>query len=171
MFNSCRRLIPACLFSVLFVNACGQPSNPDTRTADENAIRAADAQWSKTAAAKNLDGTVAFYSDDATVLPPNAPVATGRAAIREIWAPLVAQGVDTSWQVSKVEVSRSGELGYVVGTYQVTANDPQGTSVTEHGKLVEVWKKQPDGSWKCAADIFNSDEPLPARPTPADDRK
>jgi len=26
---------------------------------------------------------------------------------------------------------------------------------------VEVWKKQPDGSWKVVVDIYNSDLPAP----------
>jgi ketosteroid isomerase-like protein len=29
----------------------------------------------------------------------------------------------------------------------------------DHGKYVEVWKKQPDGSWKCVIDMYNSDVP------------
>jgi uncharacterized protein (TIGR02246 family) len=156
-----RLIFSACLVPALLLSACGQQAPPDTRAADEASIRVADAQWTKTAAAKDLDGTVSYYTDDATVLPPNAPVATDKQSIRAIWVPLLAPGVDVSWQVTKVEVSRSGELGYVVGAYQITANDPQGKPATEHGKLVEVWKKQPDGKWKCATDIFNSDQPLP----------
>jgi ketosteroid isomerase-like protein len=37
--------------------------------------------------------------------------------------------------------------------------------MVDKGKYVEIWKKQPDGSWKCAVDMFNSD--LPAAPAPA----
>jgi ketosteroid isomerase-like protein len=34
----------------------------------------------------------------------------------------------------------------------------------DRGKLVEVWKKQLDGTWKTVTDIFNSDLPPPAPP-------
>ncbi len=166
-----RPILFACLILAMFTTACSQQTPADSRAADESANRATDAQWSKTAAAKDLEGTVAFYSDDATVLPPNAPVVTGTQAIRATWVPLIAPGLDTSWQVTKVEVSRSGDLRYVVGVHQITANDPQGKPATEHGKLVEVWKKQPDGKWKCVADIFNSDVPLPPPPAPAHKKK
>ncbi len=27
----------------------------------------------------------------------------------------------------------------------------------DRGKAILIWKQQPDGSWKGAADIFNSD--------------
>jgi uncharacterized protein (TIGR02246 family) len=151
-----------CLALLLLASACNQQTPADTRAADEGAIRALDAQWSKTAAANDLEGTVSYYSDDASVLPPNAPVATGKQAIRAVWASLLGPGVSVSWQVSKVEVSRSGDLAFAMGVYQVTMKDPQGKPVTDQGKLVEVWKKQADGKWKTAADIFNSDLPQPA---------
>ncbi len=153
----------ACLALLLISSSC-QHTPAETRAADETTIRDLDAQWSKTAAANDLDGTVSYYSDDAILLPPNAPIATSKQAIRASWASLLGPGVSVSWKVSKVEVSRSGDLGYLIGTYLVILKDPQGKPVTDQGKLVEVWKKQPDGKWKCVADTYNSDLPLPAPP-------
>jgi ketosteroid isomerase-like protein len=154
----------SCLALLLFLSACGQQAPPDTRSADESAIRDLDAQWSKTAAAKDLDGTVSYYSDDASVLPPNAPIATGKQPIRDAWASLIVRGASVSWQSSKVEVSRSGDLAYTTGTYHSSMKDSLGKLVTDHGKYVEVWKKQADGKWKTVVDIFNSDLPTSAPP-------
>jgi uncharacterized protein (TIGR02246 family) len=153
-----------CLALVLLVSACGQQTPPDTRAADESAIRDQDAQWSKAAEAKDLEATVSYYSDDASLLPPNAPIATGKQEIRAVWAPLLRPDVSVSWQASKVEVSRSGDLAYAAGTYQLTSKDPQGKPVTDQGKFVEVWKKQADGKWKTVVDTFNSDLPPSAPP-------
>jgi len=50
--------------------------------ADEQAVRDADAQWSKAAAAKDLDKTISFYADDAVVLPPNQAAVTTKEGIR-----------------------------------------------------------------------------------------
>jgi len=49
------------------------------------AIRKADAEWSKAAEARDLDRTISYYSSDAQLLPPNAPIAVGSAAIRAAW--------------------------------------------------------------------------------------
>ena len=147
---------------LLIMAGCSQQSAPDTRAADESAVRDADAQWAKTAGANDLDGTVSYYTDDASLLPPNAPIATGKQAIRGVWATMLTPDTTVSWQVSKAEVARSGELAYVMGTYQIAAKNPQGKSQEDRGKLVEVWKKQADGKWKTVADIFNSDVPAPA---------
>jgi uncharacterized protein (TIGR02246 family) len=149
---------------LLLITGCNQSAPADTRAADESAVKETDAQWSKTAMANDLDGTVSYYSDDASLLPPNAPIAIGKQAIRAVWATMLNPNVTVSWEVTKAEVARSGELAYVTGTYQIAAKNPQGKSQEDRGKMVEVWKKQADGKWKTVADIFNSDIPLPAPP-------
>ncbi len=147
---------------LLIVAGCNRQPVSDTRAADESAVRDADAQWAKTAGANDLDGTVSYYTDDASMLPPNAPIATGKQAIRAVWATMLTPDTTVSWQVNKAEAARSGDLAYVMGTYRIAAKNPQGKSQEDRGKMVEVWKKQADGNWKTVADIFNSDVPAPA---------
>jgi ketosteroid isomerase-like protein len=36
-------------------------------------------------------------------------------------------------------------------------NDISGKPINDRGKYLEVWEKQPDGKWKCVADMWNSD--------------
>lgn len=166
-----RTVIPAgCLAVALFVAGCGKEEPKDTRAADEAAIKSADAQWAKAAAAKDVDATVGYYSDDASLLPPNAPMASDKASIRAAWAGLLGPGTTLSWQATKVEAARSGDLGYVIGTYQLESKDAQGKAESDRGKFVEVWKKQADGNWKAAVDIFNSDLPV-AKPEPVAAKK
>jgi ketosteroid isomerase-like protein len=139
-------------------------------TKAEQALREADAAWSKAAESKDLDKTVSYYSDDATVLPPNAPAATTKEAIRKVWQDMLATpGFVISWKATKVEVAKSGDLGFLSGTYEVTMNDASGKPVSEKGKYVEVWKKQADGKWKCGTDTWNSDLPASA-PAPAENK-
>jgi ketosteroid isomerase-like protein len=144
--------------------ACSQQQPADTRAADEDTIRNLDMQWSKTAASKDVDGSVAFYAADASVLPPNGPIVADKKGIRDMWAGLLGSITSLSWQPTKVEVARSSDIAYTMGTYQLAANDAQGKPTTDKGKYVEVWKKQADGGWKVVADIFNSDLPAAAPP-------
>jgi ketosteroid isomerase-like protein len=130
----------------------------------EQALRDTDAQWSKAAGSKDLDKTVSYYSADANVMPPNTSAATTKEAIRKIWQDLLASpGVTISWKATKVEVAKSGDIGFVSGTYELSVNDASGKAVPDRGKYLEVWEKQADGKWKCGSDIWNSD--LPATPT------
>jgi len=137
------------------------------QAAEEAAILKLDADWAKTAANKDADAWVAFYADGAAVLPPNAKLITGKPAIRKaIGEFLGLPGLSLTWQPTKAEVSKSGDLAYLYGAYSMTSKNEKGDPMTDVGKLVEVWKKQPDGSWKCIVDTWNSDVPPPA-PAPA----
>jgi ketosteroid isomerase-like protein len=127
----------------------------------EQALRKLDAQWSAAASAKNVDKTVSYYSDDAIVLPPNTKVATTKAAIRAQWKGDLDSMIKGSWKATRVEVAKSGDMAYVSGTYDWTSKDPSGKTVKDHGKYLEVFEKQADGSWKCTADCWNSDLPVP----------
>jgi uncharacterized protein (TIGR02246 family) len=131
---------------------------PDTRTADEAAIRAASQEWSNAASTRDLEKAVSFYAEDATYNPPGAPLASGKDPIRKTWTNIVAiPGVNLRWESSKVEVARSGDLAYDTGAYTLTKNDANGNPVTTKGKYVVVWKKQADGKWKVIQDIDNPD--------------
>ena len=70
-------------------------------------------------------------------------------------------GFSVSWVASAVDVAASGDLGYSIGTYQFQMLMPDGSPMSDHGKYTTIWKKQTDGSWKVAVDIYNSDVPMP----------
>jgi ketosteroid isomerase-like protein len=147
---------------ILILAACycvGCQKEPiDTRAPDERAIREADAATLKAAQANDVDGAVANYADDASWLPPNLPLIHSKAAIRAGWAKLIGNpGFTIDWQINKLEVSRAGDLAYTIYTYQMTLDGANGKPITDQGKDMAVWKKQPDGAWKMVADAFNSD--------------
>jgi ketosteroid isomerase-like protein len=130
--------------------------------ANEKAVRDADEQWSKVAAAKDLDKTVSFYADDAVVLPPNQAAVTTKDGIRNLWKGFLDSLMEISWKTSRVEMAKSGEMGYLIGTYAMTLKDGS----KDKGKYCEVWKKQADGKWKVSTDMFSSDLP-PAGASPS----
>ena len=134
----------------------------------EQALRDLDAQWSAAAGAKDLAKTVSYYAESAIVMPPNGASATTKEAIRSAWKEMLGRpGAGISWKATKVEVAKSGDLAYVSGTYEETMTDATGKPVKDHGKYVEIFKKQADGTWKVVADIWNSDLPASA-PAPAE---
>jgi ketosteroid isomerase-like protein len=144
-----------------------QPPAPDTKAAaDEALIRKTDADWMKSAQTKKPEDWIAFYSDDAVVLPPNDKTASTKESIHKLVADMSAMpNLAITWQPTKVEVAKSGDLAYLYGTYQMSWDDAAGKPVSDHGKLVEIWKKQADGfTWKCIVDTWSSDLPLEPAP-------
>ncbi len=153
----------------IFVLGCNPSpqSAPDTRDVDAAAIREADLAWSQANEVEGLEGVMPFYLDDAIMLPPNRPMAIGKEAIREASEAmgLGSPSFSATWQPTKIEVARSGDIGYAIGIFEGTIIDSTGNHVPVKGKYVEIWKKQADGSCMVAADMFSSD--LPAEPAPA----
>jgi uncharacterized protein (TIGR02246 family) len=151
--------LSAFLFAILAIltacNTASQPSGqpPDTRAADEAAIRALDAEWVKAIASKDLAQATSYYADTAEMFTPNAPAASGKDAVQKLCAGMLAlPGFALSFAPSKVEVARSGDLAYETGEYEMTVNDKKGKPQTVKAKYVVVWGKQPGGNWKALVD-------------------
>lgn len=147
-----------CCCTILMLQC--KPSGPDADMlkAEEEAIRNADMEWSNSA--KQVDGHLSFFTEDAMVLAPNEASVSGKEAIGKILDEYHAMpGFSITWSPSDVEVASSGDLGYSIGTYNLSINDSLGSPMTDRGKYLTVWKKQADGTWKVAVDMFNSDLP------------
>jgi ketosteroid isomerase-like protein len=126
------------------------------------AVKDASAAALKAAQTLDANGMVSYYSDDATVMPPNAPAITDRASEQKAWAAMLVPGAKISWTPNKVESAASGEIVYEEGTYAVTVPGADGKWVDDKGKYLSVWKKQADGSWKEEEDMWSSDLPAVA---------
>jgi ketosteroid isomerase-like protein len=70
---------------------------------------------------------------------------------------LSSPGLTISWKPARIQLAKSGDMGWVSGTYELTMNDTGGNPINDRGKYLEVWEKQSDGNWKCRADMWNSD--------------
>jgi len=156
----------ATLVFALCLGGCAQPpppqpvEPPDTRAADEAAIRAASKEWAAMAQAKDAEKFSSFYSDDATVMLEAAPDVKGIAAIRETLAGMMQDpNFALSFETTAVEVARSGDLAYELATYSLTSSDAKTKkAVTQKGNGVVIWKKL-GGRWKAFLDVPVSDPP------------
>jgi ketosteroid isomerase-like protein len=131
-----------------------------TNQKEVEAVRAADEAWLKVYAARDLEKSVAFCDEDGSMLAPNAPIATGKAALTKVIASdLGRPDYKIEWRADRVGVSRSGDLGYTVGTTRSSFKEASGKTVFDNSKYLTVWKKQKDGSWKVLFDTFSTDLP------------
>ena len=148
---------------IAILSACTKPADKPVDYAHE--IREAESARMKVAAAKDLEGFVAFYTDDASILSPNIPILTGKQPIREGLKPMLA---DPQFSLilmpTRVEVSKGGDMAFTQGPYKFTFSDLRGNRFEDEGKFLTVWRKLPDGTWKVVEDTMNSDLPLPPPP-------
>ena len=156
--------------TALLLPACQAGEKPGNNTADvntaaagnigadEQAIRGQVDRWLQLVKAKDAAGIAALYAEDGAVMPPNAPIGKGRAAIQQTWASMMqTPGFALTFAPEQILVSASGDMALDRGTYSLTIA-PDGTTQTDTGKYVVVWRKI-GREWRVAADIFNSDLP------------
>ena len=153
-----------CGLAVLCLYGCGRT---DTREAEVQALKDNEARWNQEFAARDIDKLVAHYADNAVLMSPGMPPATGATDIRKMLAQMVAdQSLSLQFQAARVEVAQSGDFGYTQGSYRMTMTDPGSKRVIhDHGSYVTAYRKQ-DGSWKAVSDIATSETWAPP-PEPA----
>lgn len=138
--------------------AQAQSFPPDSRAAEESALRARIKEWSAAAQAKDAAKFVSVYADDAVVMMAGTLDIQGIAAIREaIPAMMQDPAFALSFEAGHVEVARSGDLAYETGSYTMTMTGPDKKPASEKGHYVVVWRKGADGAWKVVVDAPVSD--------------
>jgi ketosteroid isomerase-like protein len=150
-------LLGVSVMSTAFAAAAGAAASA------EQSLRDVDAAWVRAAQAHSVDGWMSFYSDDALVLPPNEAAASSPAAVRKSIAELLAlPGLRIEWHPVRIETAQGGDLAALAGAYTLSYRDGSGATVSDRGKLLEVWRRQTNGDWKCVMDTWNSDLAAPA---------
>ena len=127
----------------------------------QQAIEDTDARFVEAYNRGDVASVAALYTDDAVLLPPNLETLRGRQAIQEFWNGARQMGV-REVMLQTVSVEDSGHLAYEIGAYTLQIQPEGGEATTDKGKYMVIWKRQADGSWKLAVDIWNTNSPLPA---------
>ena len=132
---------------------------PDTGAHDLRTVKDVETAWVKDAATKDPDKWASYFTEDGSGLYPGVATLNGRAAIRAAMAPLMTDpNFSLTFQSTRAMASKGGDMIYSQGTYVMTVTDPKTKQpMTDKGKFLTVYMKQPDGSWKAVADTFNSD--------------
>ena len=152
-----------------FTFGCQQPTEEVTEEAvaevgaltdeDVAAIKASTEAYVQARISSDWAALTAFYTEDAIVMPPESPIAQGRDAI-QAW--FEASPPATEGNLNAEEIDGRGDIAYVRGTgsFVVQPKDaPEPIRWT--GKYIEIRRKQEDGLWLIAIDIWNSDLPPP----------
>lgn len=157
----------AVLLLALLPSACSRTPTapmtaPDTRALDEKAIRDTEAAWMRAFATRQPQMAAAFYEDDAASMLPDTPLMSGKAAILAGMKPELGDpNFSLVFAPTKIEIAQSGEMAYSQGRFKYTTTDPiTKKRVGQSGNYVEIYKKQPDRTWKVIEDIATQETPL-----------
>jgi ketosteroid isomerase-like protein len=146
-----KRFFLAAVAVLVLSASAGRP--PVAKPADIAGLLEADQAFDRATATKGLEGFASFIADDVSTLRPDKPVITGKSAMVDLWTPLLHNpALSIRWKPLSASASTGGDLGYTVGSYEITQTDDKGKTVAATGKYVTIWRKQADGSWKVVFD-------------------
>jgi ketosteroid isomerase-like protein len=63
-------------------------------------------------------------------------------------------------KLEDIEIKGTSGMVYAAGMYSLTVHLPGGVAIQDHGKFLDVRRKQEDGSWLIVADAYNSSVPI-----------
>ncbi len=138
---------------------CYQPMQEVTSGPDVDAIRAVSAAEIAALVAEDMDAHLATLTEDCIMLPPNEPAVVGHEAIAE-WHGGFIEMFDIAGGYTGSEVVVLGDWAIERYTGEVTVTPAEGDAATETIKGIHIYRRQADGSWKIAQDIWNSDVPM-----------
>ena len=99
---------------------------------------------------RNFSALDQVYTAGARILPPGAPMISGRESIKQFWSEAV-QALDAKSAVlSSVDVMPAGDGVVEIGKAVLTA----GSGAQMEAKYVVYWRQE-EGQWKWHVDIWN----------------
>jgi ketosteroid isomerase-like protein len=99
---------------------------------------------------------VGHYQDDAVLMPPNGPAFSEREKLRSLLEAMPRiSGLDSAID----DIGGCREVAFVQSHFSLTV-EPEGLPpMNEAGKWVQIWRRQPDNTWRVGVEIWNSDHP------------
>jgi len=150
------------VFSSMVLLAC----SPSSRPAAEDAAATKSTVETTTAAfhqALRTNDSVAFMSyidDSVNMMPPGEGPVRGRETLRAWYSSFLSQYHTSSLTLGNREVIVGDAWAVEIGTYEWGLTPTAGgAAVVDKGNYMQVWKKQPDNTWKFAREIWNSSIP------------
>jgi ketosteroid isomerase-like protein len=126
----------------------------------------ADALYTSTANAGDVEGLTALYAQDATRYPPNGEPSHGLEAMRAFAEGVASTpGFHLTAHPQAREVSESGDMGYTLNLLELSVTGEDGSSEVQWLRDFHVWRMGPDGAWRIVEDIWHVMEQAPSPDT------
>lgn len=109
--------------------------------------------------AKDAVAAVIVYDENASILPPNETIVTGRANIQAYWQSAIDAGIIDA-TVKTIDAKSSGDLGYEIGMFTMRFAGPENDTIIEIGKYTEILKRNAEGKWISTYGMWSANEAL-----------
>jgi uncharacterized protein (TIGR02246 family) len=106
----------------------------------------------------DFEALTAQYAEDAVLLPQNAGILRGRAAIANFFRTWMTSTTIQEIEILTENIRVVGETAYEVGTYRMVFQDVGSPPARDEGKFLVVRERGPDGKWLISYDMSGSNQ-------------
>lgn len=124
---------------------------------DADNVKTAINQWMDSLGAGDLEGMVATCDAEVVICNERQPTTVGIEAVRDKYAPKIAQAtIDSGFDIQHLAIHSDTAIAIGHFSVDVTVKE-SGDKQHVEGRLILVYQKHTDGSWKLILDVDNND--------------
>jgi ketosteroid isomerase-like protein len=156
------------IIMILFLASCGGHNRPEKKsTSTTDSLLKSDTSAAKKEVLNTCNEFVSFsetngvkeafgkyMSETGVLLKSNRMPIEGRDSVVSFFGKKKFKDLKVTRTPTLIDVSKSGDLAYVYGTYKADATGPKGNSISSTGSYVSIWKKNTE-NWELVLECEN----------------
>lgn len=144
------------LLALVSVTSCKQETQmPKKATVEE--LGQMNRDFAKALMDGDAEAAANLYDENASLLPPNEPIVTGRENIRTYWQAGIDAGI-VGASVKTISADSDGDLGYEIGAFELRIKGENDSIMVDTGKYIEILHRNSEGKWISLYGMWSNNE-------------
>jgi len=150
-------LVIASIAAMVSVTSCKQESSQPQQKATVEELGQMNRDFAKALVDGDAEAAANLYDENASLLPPNEQIVTGRENIRAYWQAGIDAGI-VGASVKTISADSDGDLGYEIGTFELRIKLENDSIIVDTGKYTEILHRNADGKWISLYGMWSNNE-------------
>lgn len=145
------------IVALVCITSCKQetPQMPKKATVEE--LGQMNRDFAQALVDGDAEAAANLYDENASLLPPNEAMVTGRENIKNYWQAGIDAGI-VGASVKTVSADSDGDLGYEIGTFELRIKGENDSIVVDTGKYIEILHRNAEGKWISLYGMWSNNE-------------
>ncbi|MFH4968343.1 DUF4440 domain-containing protein [Gaetbulibacter sp. M240] len=153
------------LILIIFWSCKQEDKSPETilmpKPATVEELGQMNRDFAKALIAHDAAAAAMVYDENASLLPPNENIVTGRENIQTYWQGAIDAGIIDA-RVKTIDAKSDGDLGYEIGTFELRFLGPDNDTIVDTGKYTEILQRNKEGKWVSLYGMWSNNAPAEA---------
>ena len=150
-------IVLASLILITVLNSCNEKAKETAKSATVEELGQMNRDFAKAMNAQDAAAAAKLYDENASILPPNEPMVTGRDNIQTYMQGFLDAGF-VEGSAKTFDAKSDGDLGYEVGTFKLKMKATDGTISEETIKYIELLERNTEGKWMSIYGMWSAND-------------